>query len=203
METKKLLQMLRSFIKTVVTGLAFLAFSTDASAQKSNFSFRIGRDISGNGLGGNICPSIALTKNKSTYSIGPNFQRRKMNLTGAQANYSYSVATNYNQKLELYFSGSFTFQTSAYMSKENIELEKSCHKEGPTDYDNLRFNVIEGYGGIGLRFNPAKTFSVGFTSGLGVFDTLNKNYDREMYRGKSGFVLRLRVVLIYNFKTRD
>jgi hypothetical protein len=203
MKTTKHLQILRSYIKTVLISAMLIASTLDSSAQNPFLSFQIARDISGSGLGGNVCPSISLNFNKSTISLGPNFQRRKMNFSGIQANYRYSVATNYNEKLELYFSGNFTVQTSAYMSKGNVEIEKSCHSEGVINYAELRYKVIEGYAGIGLKVNPTKNLSAGFSAGLGVFDTLNKNYDREMYRQKSGFVLQTRFVLIYSFKTKN
>jgi hypothetical protein len=201
MKTTKHPQM-KSYIKTMVISLMLFVCSLDCSAQDPFLSFQIARDISGSGLGGNVCPSISLTFNKNTISVGPNFQRKKMNFSGIQANYRYSVATNYNEKLELYFSGNFTVQTSAYMSHENVEIEKSCHSDGTINYAELRYKVIEGYAGIGLKVNPTKNLSTGFSAGLGVFNTLNKNYDREMYRQKSGFVLQTRFVLIYSFKTR-
>ena len=200
MKTTKHLQMLRSYIKIVLISVTLIASSLDSSAQNPFLSFQIARDASGSGLGGNVCPSIALTYNKNTFSIGPNFQRRKLNFSGAQLNYRYSVATNANGKLEMYFSGNFTVQTSARMSAAYIDIEKSSHPEGKVNYDELRFKVIEGYAGIGLKINPTKNFSTAFSSGLGVFDTLDKNYDREMYRQKSAFVLQVRFVLIYNFK---
>lgn len=200
MKKAKYLQMLRSYTKIVLIGVTLITSCIDSSAQKSYLSFLIARDITGSGLGGNVCPSIALTHNKNTLSIGPNFQRRNFNFSGVQANYRYSVATNYSGKIELYFSGNLTVHTSAQMSHTNIEIEKSSHSEETFNYEDLRFKVIECYGGIGLKVNPTKKLSTGFSAGFGMFDTLNKNYNREMYREKAAVALQLRFILIYNFK---
>lgn len=201
MKTKNQLQKLQSLVKIVLISLTLIVSSLNSFAQNPFVSFEIARDVSGSGLGGNVCPSIALTYKNNALSIGPNFQRKKMSFSGLQANYRYSVATSDNGKRELYLSGNLTFHTSAKMSSSNIDIEKSCHPEEETrNYEELRLRVIEGYTGIGFKINPTKNFSTGFSAGMGVFNTLNKNYDRGMYREKSAVVLQVRFVIIYNFK---
>lgn len=203
MKNTKHLQKLLSLIVTALVSISLFLFSMDSFAQAPFVSFQIARDITGSGLGGNVCPSIALTHNKSTLSIGPNFQRKKMNCSGAQVNYRYSIAKSYNEKREIYFSGNFTFHTSARMSSCYVDIEKSSRPEATYNYDELRLKVIEGYAGIGFKINPTERFSTGFSTGMGMFNTLNKNYDREMFREKAALVMQFRVVLIYNFKTKD
>lgn len=194
------IQMLSTWIKIIWLGILLVALTKGTSAQNTSISFQIARDITGSGLGGNVCPSFSLNHKKNTFSIGPNFQRKRLNFSGIQANYSFTAASNYNNRFELYFSGNLTIHTSARMSCGNIEIEKSCHREGTIDYEAMRLNVIEGYAGIGLKFNATKKLSTGFNAGLGMFDTLNENYDREMYREKISAALQLGFVVIYNFK---
>lgn len=164
-------------------------------------SFQLNADKTGNGCIGNVSPALAFTYNNSSFSIGANFQREKMNLSGFQTSYSYVVAKNYNEKLELFLYGSLTYQNSAYMTHQNFEIEKASRPEENLNYENFRFKVIEGYTGFGLKINPVNNFNVAFKSGLGAYNTLCKGYNNEMFRCKSGVVLQVQMSLIYNFKT--
>ncbi|HEY0031047.1 MAG TPA: hypothetical protein VGC65_09835 [Bacteroidia bacterium] len=188
-------------LRTLIIGIALSAFSLNSFAQTPYLSLIVARDVTGSGLGGNVCPSLSLTFNKNTISVGPNFQRRKLNFSGFQANYRYAMASTYNKKFDLYFSGNITLHQAAYMSRTNIEIEKSCNEEGARNYEELQFQVIEGYAGLGLKYNPTKNLSAGFGAGLGMFDTLNDDYNKEMYREKSSVALQLRFILAYSFKT--
>lgn len=199
MKTKHQLQNLKSCIKTFLM-IGALLTSLNTYSGNPFLSLQVARDVSGSGLGSNFLPSLALTNNKSTFSIGPNFQSKKNNFSGMQLNYRYSAATNSNGKLELYFSGNFTIHSSAFMSAENADIEQASHPEETYNYSEMRLKVIEGYAGIGLKINPVKRISIGLGAGLGMFDTLNKDYDKEMYRQKSSLALQLKCVLIYNFK---
>jgi hypothetical protein len=176
--------------------------SLSGSAQNAFLSLQIARDISGSGLGGNVCPNIAFTYKKHTLGAGPNFQRRKMNYSGMQYNYRYSVAKNKNEKLELYFSGNVIMHNAAYMSKGNIEIEEGCHKETKGKYDDKTFKVFEAYAGIGLKVNFTKNLNAACSSGIGMYHTCNKDYDMNMYRQKQATVLQLRLVLIYNISRK-
>lgn len=189
-----------SDIKVMMLITLFFLFLSAIQAQTPFVSFQATRDITGSGLGGNVTPSIVVTKNNSSFGIGPNFQRKRMNYSGLQASYRYVVAANYTGKRELFLAGNLLYHSSARMSEAYIDIEKSSRIEDEIDYNALRFKVIESYVGFGLKINPTKKFSTCFGLGMGAFNTLNKDYDREMFREKAGMSLQLNVSLIYSFK---
>jgi hypothetical protein len=189
---------MKTTIKKVILILILISGFT-MKAQNTYVSFEVGRDISGSGLGGNVCPAISLTHKKSTFAAGLNFQRRKMNLSGYQLSYRYALATSANEKFEFFLTGNFTYHISAYLGKGNAQIEESCHKEQPDIYENMKLKVVESHAGFGLMYDPVKCMSLGFSVGLGMFNTLDKQYDREMYREKSAVSLRLKIMARYNF----
>lgn len=168
-------------------------------SQNTFLSLQITRDISGSGLGGNVCPNMALNFKKHTLSIGPNFQRRKMNFSGMQYDYRYSAAKGSNGKLELFFSGTVIKQSSAFLSKGSVEIETTSDAEVTRTCENMKLNVFECYAGIGLKINLTHRFNLACSSGIGMYHTCNRDYDENMYRQKSGAVMQMRLLLIYNF----
>ncbi|MCC6448690.1 MAG: hypothetical protein IT215_08400 [Chitinophagaceae bacterium] len=192
---------LKFHTKTLIVCTLMLISYIASFGQTKYISFQIARGKTGNGCIGNVFPSLAFTYNNSTFSVGPNFQREKMNFSGIQTDYRYAVAKNYNEKLELFFYANFTYHNSAYITRQNFDIEKSSQPEQNLDYNDFRFKVVEGYGGFGLKINPIKKLNVAMRTGLGVYDTLKKDYNKEMLRCKSGVVLQVQISLIYNFKS--
>ncbi len=193
----------RSIKKLLVTIL--IVSSLFSQAQNPFLSLQITRSLSGSGLGGNVCPNLALTFKRHTLAVGPNFQRREMNFSGIQSTYKYCAAKSTNKKLELFFSCSFIFHQAAYMSKGNIEIEKSCKNKGGNYYEDLKLKVFECYGSIGLKISPVRNLNISLSSGIGMYDTFCKKYDTDMYRQKSALVMQMRATLSYDlkFKTSD
>lgn len=187
----------------LITVLSVSKMNAQTDNSSPFLSVQISSNVTGSGLGGNVCPSLAITKNQSTFSIGPNFQRKRLNFSGVQANYRYSAAVNYTGKRELFFFGNVTFHNSARMSDSYIDIEKSCNSESTYNYDALRLKVIESYVGLGVKVNPTKRFNACLSVGMGVFDTMNKNYNREMYREKTSVALRFNCSLIYNLNLNN
>ena len=91
--------------------------------------------------------------------------------------------------------------SSARMSDSYIDIEKSCNSENIYNYDVLRFKVIETYTGVGLKINPTKNFSTSFSVEMGGFNTLDKNYNKEMYREKAAVAMRFNFSLVYRLKS--
>jgi hypothetical protein len=177
-----------------------LLVNLSSKAQNNFVSFQISSNVSGSGLGGNVCPSVSFTNNHSTIGIGPNFQRSRMNYSGMQMFYRYSVAKNANERLELFFSGNLAFHTSAYLSKSNVDIEERCNPEIKSKAGEMQLKVVEYYTNIGLKINANKYFNVALSSGIGAYNTLDKNYDTNMYRQKNAVVLQIKLSLIYNIK---
>lgn len=177
--------------------LSSLICNDDLFAQKPAFSFQITSSYSGNGLGANVCPSISLTKKSTTISIGPNFQKRRFNCSGVQLNMMRTVASSYNDNFELFFSGNITFQNSAYLSRAIVDIEEKSVREDRINFNEIKLSVLESYAGFGLRFYPSKSFSTSFNIGVGGYNTLNNNYDREMFRQKSSIALQFQLCLSY------
>lgn len=200
MKITKLQLNLSSTIKFGIIGFILITLTIKSSAQNAFLSFQVSRDASGSGLGGNICPALMFTNNQSTFIIGPNFQRKRMNYSGMQSSYRYSVAKNYNNKKELFIVGSLLVHSSARMADSYIEIEKSGNSENTYNYHVLRFKVIESYAGIGFKINPTKNFNTLISVEMGGFNTLDKNYNKEMYREKASVAMRLNFSLVYNFK---
>jgi hypothetical protein len=188
----------KATIKVMMLMIA-LSSCIKMNAQGKYLSVTIGRDVTGSGLGGNVCPSLSFTSGKNSFSLGANFQRRNMNFSGYQFNYRYAVATSRNEKFQLYVAGNLTYHFSAYLSRVNAEVEQSCHRESRIVYDEMRLKVIECYAGFGLRYYPVKRLAVGMSTGVGMFNTINADYDREMYRDKAAPSLQLRAILSYSF----
>lgn len=201
MKTKNL-QMYYLKMKIVLISVTLVTSLVKSYAENPYVSFLIMRDITGSGLGGNICPSISLTHNRSSFSIGPNFQRKNLNSSGIQLNYKYSVAKNYTEMIELYFYGNLMVHTAAYTGTTRIETEKSTYTGGTASYEYIKLKVIEGYGGLGLQINLSNYFSVASSIGLGMYNTLNANCYAEKCREKSATCLQLQFSLIYNFKSK-
>jgi hypothetical protein len=198
MKTQQL-PMMYSLKKIIITSMMLMGANLNSFSQKTILSFELGRDLSGNGLGGNVCPALAVTNQKFTLSIGPNFQRKKMNISGIQTNFRYAVAKNYSEKIELFFSGNITYHSNAMMSARYVDIEQSSNPEQTIDFGALRYRVIESYAGVGLKINPIKQLGAYFNLGIGGFNTLDNNYNREMYREKAACALQLRMALIYSF----
>lgn len=201
MKTTNQLKAKHIFLKMLLMSAIFIAPKMNAQSDASYLSFQVSRDVTGSGLGGNVCPELALTYKQSTFSVGPNFQRKRMNLSGIQTNYRYSVVKSYNGKKEIFFCGNVTFQKSARMADSYIAIEKFNNSESTYDYNALRLKVIESYAGLGLKLNPTKQFSTFISVGIGMFDTMSKNYNKEMFREKSAVSMRMNFSLVYNFKT--
>lgn len=186
----------KSLLLIIILSLAFAS----ANAQLPYLSVQVTRDITGSGLGGNVNPTIAICKNRHSISIGPNFQRKRMNLSGIQMNYRYMLGQSLNQRFGIYSSANLTYHHAARMSEGYIEIEKSCNKENPCDYTKLRLEVIESYAGFGIQYNSKLNLSARAGIGIGMFYTMNKDYDREMFREKQSMALRMNISLIYNIK---
>ena len=188
----------KATIKTMML-LMLLAAGFSANARDRYLSIGVGRDVSGSGLGGNVCPALAFTSQKNTFEVGANFQRQHMNLSGYQVTYRYVVGTSANTKWQVYLSANLTYHFSAYLSRANAEIEYSCHKEQPDVYHDMKLRVLESHAAFGLKYDPVKSLSLGFSAGIGMFNTINKDYDREMYRDKSAPSLRLKIWMQYHF----
>lgn len=189
-----------SLIKILLLNI-FLVAPQFVKSQTFFLSLQVARDVSGSGLGGNVCPNIALTLSKHTVSFGPNFQRKRMNFSGLQFNYRYSAAKN--EKLELFFSVNIIRHENAFLSKVSCEIEENSHLENPTILENKKFKVVECYAGIGLKVNLTKNLNIACSSGIGMYYTCNKDYDNTLYREKSAVVMQLRLILIYNLVRRN
>lgn len=186
---------------TVLLLVCMMLSGLTVMSQNPFASFELSSNVSGNGLGGNVCPSVALTYFKTTISVGPNFQTRKMNFSGAHVDYKYAVATNNSGRVELYFLGNVSYNASAHLSHTEIDVESYNHPEGSVDYAKLKLNVIEGYTGFGVRVNTGKNLSTTVGTALGMYHTLDKNYGTDMYRQRSGLVFQLQLGLAYTLKT--
>lgn len=106
--------------------------------------------------------------------------------------------------MDLYFLGTFAGHSSAYMSRGNIEIEKRAgSKETPSDsYEHMKLQVMEAYAGVGLNFKHFKPIHAGASISIGGFNTLNKDYNKEMYRDKIAMALQFQFQLCYNFGTK-
>ncbi len=192
-------------LKVLFVFCTLFGSSLDSNADVPVVSFQVFRNLTGSGLGGNVSPSLGLTLNKSTLTIGPSFQRRKMNCSGVEANYMYAITSSYCKKIDLYFLGTFAGHSSAFLSRGNIEIEKRTGSKEQTDvnYEEMKLKVVEGYLGVGLNFKHLKPVNAGASISLGGFDTLNKNYNREMYRDKIAMALQFQFQISYNFKSKN
>ncbi len=187
-----------SYLKIMLVSL-FFSCALNSTAQKISKAVEIASDVTGSGLGANINIGTTLGMGNSVLNFGANFQRKKFNLSGIQITYRYTVGRSDNEKTELFFLGNMTLHTAATISNNSIKIEEKCRPEVSNDYNALTLKVIESYVGFGLKHNFTRKISTIGSIGVGGYETLNNDYDRKMYRPKSGLSLRFRIGIAYNF----
>ncbi|MBI3519708.1 MAG: hypothetical protein HY062_10170 [Bacteroidetes bacterium] len=183
---------------TILLSLLMALSAYRSVAQKNTRSIELNHNITGSGLGENIGLGMGFNNGDNTLFLGVNFQRKNANLSGIQASYRYIIGATENEKLQLYFSCGLIYHNSAFMSQRSIQIEQQCKPEEGHHYESLSFKVIESYSALGLKLNHSKKISTTYSAGFGAYETLNKNYDKRMYRQKCAPALQFQFALVYH-----
>ena len=141
-------------LKFIATALFICLFNLNTVYAGVNLTgFRVTSNTTGNGFGGNVFLAADLKLGHGTLSFGPNFQMRKLNLSGLQCNYSYSIGKNNYSNKYIYFFGNVYFNFSSYLSKSVIKRENFVCKEEKSriDYSGMKFSTVEVHAGFGLK----------------------------------------------------
>jgi len=183
--------------KLILAGSIIILSSLKLFSQETFKTIQLCHDVSGSGLGENISIGFGFSKGNHLLSMNANFQKKKVNLSGVNLNYKYIVYKGEDEKTELFFSGNVTVHAKAYLSENSIRIERLCNPENTENYKSLSLNVFESYIGVGLKFNHTTKISTIYNIGYGGYTTLNKNFNYNMYRRKSGQALQFQFTLMY------
>jgi len=169
-----------------------------------NLGVFAGTMISANRYGGQYTPMLYYKKDRGTYAIGPIIQNQKLNLSGVQFNYEFTLANNsiadepQDYNLEL-----FCFLTTAYY--HNASLGKAALWEehmGNKDYEGdpckLRFKSAEAFAGVGLKTKLPGNFKWVNKIGFGGYGTFN--LPSHLYYAGSGLGLTFMTGISFDIK---
>lgn len=188
----------------LVAASALLVVST-VSAQtvnrKNNIGLVLAYTNSNNGLGSDLKPAVALQLGANTLVIGPNIQKRNLNLSGFRASYERVVCVSNTGKSELYFFGSAVYHPKAYLSKRYVKVENSAMFDKSYRYDNMRLTLVEAYGGFGFNRRITNHLSASLAVGVGVYHTLDAPVMcHDMIRDNSAASIFMKSAITYKFK---
>jgi hypothetical protein len=158
-------------------------------------------DISGSCHGTNLAAMVFLSKGNSTLYVGPNFQKRKMNLSGVQCYYQCTFSPKGYNGIQPFVFGSGIYHQSAFLGKGYVKLGDCGNGENTVDCGAVKLKTVEAYTGFGIKIQHNEHISTSWSIGAGMYNTLS-NYAKYDYmmREKSSASLILKCLINYNFK---
>ena len=165
--------------------------------RNENLGFATSSMISANGYGGMYSPMLYYKKDRRSYFIGPIIQNQKLNFSGVQLNYDYTIVGEdvpetqpYNKNLELFCFFTAAYHYNAALGKRALWEEHMANSEYEGNVCNLRFKSVEVYGGVGLKIKLFKNFKWVNCLGLGGYTSFNSP-DNLYYKANSlGLILK-------------
>ena len=160
--------------------------------------------ISANGYGGMYTPMLYYKKDRRTYFVGPVLQNQRLNLSGLQFNFAYTIAGQeargneaYNENLELFCFLTSSYYFNAYMGKRTLWEEKRTNSGYEGDLCKLTFKSVEVYGGVGLKLKIFKNCKWINSVGLGGYTSID--FPGHLYYNASNMGLILKTGISYDF----
>ena len=161
--------------------------------------------ISSDGFGTMYTPGVFYQKNNCKIELGMNIQKRKLNISGMQANFEYTLfddskgcyEKNLAGDLELFVFSTIKYSSSAYLSTSQIKIEKMIGKDNNISYENLKYTAVEGSVGVGLKIKLSNKLKFNNSIGLAGWKTLEG--ENGLYRDYNGVSISLTTGLSYDF----
>jgi len=174
-------------------------------ARNENLGFASSSMISANGYGGMYSPMVYYKKDRRSYFIGPIIQNQKLNFSGVQFNYDYTIAGEDapgneadNKNLELFCFVTAAYHYNAMLGKRALWEEHMANSEYEGQVCNLRFKSVEVYGGVGLKIKLFKNFKWVNCLGLGGYSSFN--FPGHLYYNANSLGLILKTGISFDFK---
>jgi hypothetical protein len=126
---------------------------------KSHFGISVSGIATADGFGLQFSPSIYYRSNRSSCMLGAIIQKQKMNVSGAQFTFEYTlmkVEEDELKRLELFCFLSGMYQANALLGKNALWLENRVNPEHSVNTSHFRFKTLEAYLGFGLRTKVCK-----------------------------------------------
>ncbi|HEX7412550.1 MAG TPA: hypothetical protein VF411_00800 [Bacteroidia bacterium] len=156
-----------------------------APIQNKNLGLAVSSMVGPDGYGILYLPTVYYKSNRSSYSMGPVIQNQKMNVSGAQFSYDYSVVSEGeadNKNLELFFFAKGLYQGNALLGNQSLYKESLANSENSANASQAHFKSVEFYGGFGLKiklFKNVKWINCIGAGGYANFDSPNRFYYSE------------------------
>ncbi len=153
--------------------------------QKKNIGLAVSGMVGPDGYGILYLPTVYYKKNRNSYFMGPVIQNQKMNVSGAQLNYDYSIVNEgegYYKRLELFCFVKALYQGNALLGKQTLCVENLANAENAKNASQAHFKSIEFYAGFGFKiklFDNIKWVSSIGTGGYTSFNSPSRFYYAE------------------------
>ena len=179
--------------------------SSLSQSEPAKVGISVTSSISGAGFGTMYTPGVFYQKNNCKIELGMNVQKRKLNISGIQSNFEYTLfddskdcyGRSLNGGLELFVFLTNKYSSGAYLSTSQIKRERMIGKDGNIPYENLKYTAIEGYVGVGLKIKLSNKLKFNNAIGFGGWKTLKG--ENGLYRDYNGVSISLTTGLSYDF----
>lgn len=196
-----------AFIATVFLLLPFCIYSQNSPNiyRKTYIGTSFYGQVSANGYGSSYSLMPFIKTGRRSLFAGPVIGKRKFQLSGFQANYTYSLtgpdAPGYIEgmpELFVFVNGAYHF--NARLGKRTLQ-EEDCANPFSKELDaaSMRFRSIEVYGGVGLRIRFANHFKWVNAVGLGGYHTFDFPEKQGLFYSQRNAGLVLRTGIMYEF----
>lgn len=171
----------------------------------SEFGYTMSWSGSSSGFGAMYNPGVFISKGNCTSVLALNIQQRRMNFSGLQYTFEYSIINlmksvggwyenehvnssyyynNQDQsesKFDFFLFANVKYNFNAYLGMERMKIEKYIYPESDINLAKLKFSDVEGCFGFGGKINVTEQLKIKGSIGVGGYNTLSgeKKLDRE------------------------
>jgi hypothetical protein len=168
-----------------------------------NYGFNVGTSLSGSGLANSYSGGFSLIHSRSRVSFGANFQGDRKNFSGVSGTYDFTVnpkGEGFKKGVELFFCVMASYHFNAYLSSTIINQTKENSGDQGLNLALTRLNVVEGFGGMGVRIALTRHFKLMARIGAGEYITLSKEAAAaNTCRNDHGVCLKMGLGVAYVF----
>lgn len=206
-QTLKIGQKAQQTVKGVCIVALSLCLNNNLLSQNQSpkFGVEATSSISGAGLGTIYAPGLYYKANDCKIELCLNIQNRKFNISGIQVNFEYTLFDDskgcYNASLagdlELFVFSTIKYNANAFLSNSQIKREQKVSPDKNLPLENLKFSVVEGYVGTGLKVKLSERVKWSNSIGFGGWKTLKG--EQNLYRDYNGVSIGLNTSLSMDF----
>ncbi len=211
MKTQTTTQKTRIIVTLIGMFFILCLLSVTANAQlieqnkKTAFGLSLESQVTANGYGATTLPGLYLKQGRRAYTLSATVQNRKLNMSGFQFSYAYSVtgleATGNCNELELYFFTSAAYHYNAIMGRHTLKEEVLTNRTAnENSVGDLRFKSAELYAGVGIKVNLAKNLKWISSIGVGGYTSFDFPDHQKLFYDAKNAGLLLRTGIKYEIK---